>query len=148
MTAASGHRSQGRLVELDQQLGAGHALGHLSHVGRRALGQGTGEVGDRAGVGEHGIERAGQLDGGGQGPGAAQADLERALVTGEDLLDRVEVGRHHAVRGAHVTARSLGDPPAARGGLHRHVDQEGGGAPDQVGARPASGKLGQVGEVR
>src|SRR5208283_1785224 len=50
-----------------------------------------------------------------------QAYLERPLVTGEDLLDRVEVGRHRAVRGAHVTAGSLGDPPAARGGLHRHV---------------------------
>jgi hypothetical protein len=41
------------------------------------------------------------------------APLERSLVTGEGLLDRVEVGRHHAVRGAHVTAGSLGDPPAA-----------------------------------
>ena len=46
-----GHRGQRGLVQLDQQFGAGHALGHLGHVRRRALGQGPGEVGDRAGVG-------------------------------------------------------------------------------------------------
>ena len=99
-------------------------------------------------VGQGRIQRAGQLDGGGQRPRAAQADLERALVPGKDLLDRVEVGGHHAARGPHVTARPLRDAPAARRRLHRHVDQERRGPADQIGAGPAGGKFGQVGEVR
>ena len=106
------------------------------------------EVGDRSVVGQDRIQRAGQLDSGRQRPWAAQADLERALVPGEYLLDRVQVGGHHAARGAHVTARPLRDAPAARRRLHRHVDQQRRGPAGQIGTGATAGKFGQVGKVR
>jgi hypothetical protein len=36
---APGHGGQGRLVDLDDEPGAGHGLGHLGHVGGGPLGQ-------------------------------------------------------------------------------------------------------------
>ena len=105
-----------RLVRLDQQRHrAGHALGHLGHVRRRALGQGTGQVSDRTGVGEHGIERAGQLDGGGQGPGPAQADL----VAPRDPANTSSIASRSAdimLCAARIDRPgALGYPPAAAG---------------------------------
>ena len=144
---AAGHGGQGWLVELDDEVGAGHALGDLGHVRRGPLGQRGGQVGYGPGIGDGHVERARQLQRGGQCPGPAQLDLERPAEAVEDLLHDVQVSGEHGPGPDQVTARALGQPPAARRDLDRDLDQQRGGAAGEVGTGAAVRQLGQVGEI-
>ena len=141
-------RGQRRLVQLDQQLPAGHPLADLGQVGAEALGERPGEIGHRAGVGQCRVLAAGQLDGRRQRPRPADLQLQRPGVAASGLRQRVQVGGEQIPRPAEVAPRPAGEPPAGRGGLHRQVDQQGGGPAGQPGGGAAGRQLGEMGQAR
>ena len=103
---AAQHGGQRRLVQLEQQPGAGHPGAHPGHVRGHPLGQRRGQVPDRARVGQHGLLAAGQLQAGRHRPRPADLQLQRALVAVGHLFQRVEVAGEQGLRAADVPARA------------------------------------------
>ena len=117
-------------------------LRDLRDVRGGALGQRGGEVGDQAGIGERGVQRAGLLDRRGERPRPAYLYFEESSVAVEGLLHRVQVGGEHAAGAAQVPAGVLGDAPASWRDFDGDADQERGGAAGQVGAGAPARKFG------
>ena len=104
----------GRLVELDDDLGARHPRGDGGDVGGDPLGEGLGEVAAGAGV-DDGAVTAGALEAGGQRPRAGDLHLERAGPVRGDVVEGVEVAGQELLRPALVDARPRDQPPARPG---------------------------------
>ena len=110
------------------------------------LGQGLGEVAAGTGV-DDGAVAAGALQAGRQRPRAGRLHLERAGPARGDVVQRVEVAVQELPRPALVDARPRDQPPAGRGEVEGEVDEQGGAAADQVGAR-ARGRAARAGAAK
>ena len=100
------------------------------------------------GIGDGHVERARQLQRGGQRPRPAQLDLERPAEAVERLLHDVQVGGEHGP-GAGTRSRPGRSASRQPRGVTSTgmLDQQRGGAAGEVGAGPAVRQLGQVREV-
>src|ERR1017187_7635301 len=81
------------------------------------------QVADGTRISERRILTAVEFDRRGHGPWPGQLDLERARVPLGCLLHRVQVLREQAGRPALLPAGPQREPPAARAGLDRHIDE-------------------------
>jgi hypothetical protein len=113
------------------------------------LGEGLGELAERAGVGQDPVA-ARQLDARRERPRAGDLQLHRggrAAGAIEGVLEGVEVTLQQLDGPAVVGARLGGHPVAGGHLLDGKVHQQGGAAAEQVGAEPAVRQLGQVRQV-
>ena len=109
----------------------------------QTLGERLGEVAAGAVVGED-LVTTGSFDGGGQGPGAGDLDLQRAFVLLGLLLERVEILAEQRGGPALVDSpTTAGEPPAGWLHISAELDQAQ-GPPDHVRVRATAGELGQV----
>ena len=99
-----------RLVELDDDLGAGHPGGDGGDVRGEPLGEGLREVAAGAGVDDRAVA-PGALEPGRERPRPGGLHLERAGPAVGDVVERVEVAGEELLRPALVDARAAG--PAA-----------------------------------
>ncbi len=152
--AAGGRQGPGEdggqrgLVDLDHDAGPGPPR-EVGDVPAQPLGEALGELRDRAGVGQDPVPAA-QLDARRERPRAR--DLRLHPPRGgpglpDRLVERVDVAGEQLHRAPVVAAGTRGDAVPAGPHLDGEVDQQRGRAPDDVGADPALGELGDVGEV-
>ena len=127
---------QRRLVELEDQRGAGHASLHVREVEADPLGQRLRQLTAGAEVGEH-LVAARLLDGRGERPWSGDLDLELTAVALELLLEHVEVLGQQRTCPAVVDTRGVGEPPAGGLEVEPELADDGDATTGQVGDRPA-----------
>ena len=137
------HGGQRRLVELEHDLGAGHQPPHVGDVALHAVGERRDQVGHRARVGDDPLAPV-EPQRGRERPRAGDLHLERADVAVVGLRELVEVLAVQGRRARRVEPRPVDEAPPARLEVDVQVDEQPGGAPDDLGPGAACRCLGAV----
>jgi hypothetical protein len=113
---------QRRLVELDDEFGIGETFPHVSDMQRHPVSERGCDVPRCAGIGKR-LVAVPQFDRSGQCPRPGDLNLERPAVSLRSLLDGVEILGQPTARPVDIATRPVGEPPPARDGLGRQVDE-------------------------
>ena len=137
------HGGQSRLVDLHDDLGAGHEALDVGDVRTQALRERPDEVAPRTVVGD-GALAARELDRRTERPRPGDLDLERAGPAVVGLGELVEVLAQEGAGPPFVMAGTAREAPPVGLGLDVQSLEQARRAPDHVGPDPTTGQLGQV----